>query len=151
MPFRLDVVTPDRVVLSEEVNSLVAPGGSGYLGVLPHHAPLVTDLGVGTLAYRPVSGGQRVIAVAGGFMEVGRERTTVLADAAERAEEINVERARHAREQARERLRALSEHAEPGERDEAQAALERANNRLRVAGTASEVEPELGVPLLPGQ
>jgi F-type H+-transporting ATPase subunit epsilon len=84
-------------------------------------------------------------------MEVGRERTTVLADTAERAEEIDVERARRARDQARERLRALSEHAEPGEREEAQADLERANNRLRVAATAVGVEPELGVPPLPGQ
>jgi F-type H+-transporting ATPase subunit epsilon len=140
MPFRLDVVTPDRVVLSEEVASLVAPGAQGYLGVLPHHAPLVTELGVGTLSYRTTSGNQAALAVSGGFMEVGRERTTVLADAAERAEEISVERARRARDQARERLQALGEHAEPAERAEARAALERATNRLRVAGTPSEGE-----------
>jgi len=138
MPFRLDVVTPDRVVLSEEVNSLVAPGAEGYLGVLPHHAPLVTELGVGTLTYRAVSGFSGALAVSGGFMEVGRERTTVLADAAERAEDIDVDRARRARDQARERLRALSDQADPEERAEAQAALERATNRLRVAGTAGE-------------
>jgi F-type H+-transporting ATPase subunit epsilon len=140
MPFRLDVVTPDRVVLSEEVNSLVAPGADGYLGVLPHHAPLVTEMGVGTLTYRAVSGYSEALAVSGGFMEVGRERTTVLADAAERAEEIDLDRARRARDQARERLRALGEHADPEERAEAQAALARAVNRLKVAGTAGETE-----------
>jgi F-type H+-transporting ATPase subunit epsilon len=138
MPFRLDVVTPDRVVLSEDVNSLVAPGVQGYLGVLPHHTPLVTELGVGTLTYRAVSGSSGALAVSGGFMEVGRERTAVLADAAERAEDIDVDRARRARDQARERLRSLGEQAEPGERAEAQAALERATNRLEVAGMTSE-------------
>lgn len=138
MPFRLDVVTPDRVVLSEEVNSLVAPGVDGYLGVLPHHAPLVTELGIGVLTFRPRSGPQTAVAVAGGFMEVGRERTTVLADAAELAAEIDVERARRARDRARERLRALQEGAEPGERAEATAELQRALNRLKVAQTAPE-------------
>jgi F-type H+-transporting ATPase subunit epsilon len=140
MPFHLDVVTPDRVVLSEEVASLVAPGAQGYLGVLPHHVPLVTELGIGTLTYRGVSGPSGTLAVSGGFMEVGGERTTVLADAAERAEEIDAERARRARDRARERLHTLTDRGEPAELAEAHAALARAVNRLKVAGLTSEGE-----------
>jgi F-type H+-transporting ATPase subunit epsilon len=132
--FRLDVVTPDRVVLSEDVVSLVAPGVEGYLGVLPRHAPLVTELGTGTLTYRPSSGREATLAVSGGFMEVARDRTTVLADAAERPEEIDTERAARARERARAALHALEERYNEVQAAEAAAALARAENRLKLAG-----------------
>jgi F-type H+-transporting ATPase subunit epsilon len=132
--FRLDVVTPDRVVLSEDVVSLVAPGVEGYLGVLPRHAPLVTELGTGTLTYRPSGGREATLAVSGGFMEVARDRTTVLADAAERPEEIDTERATRARERARAALHALEERYSEVQAAEAAAALARAENRLKLAG-----------------
>jgi F-type H+-transporting ATPase subunit epsilon len=132
--FRLDVVTPDRVVLSEDVVSVVAPGVEGYLGVLPGHAPLVTELGTGALTYRPSSGREGTLAVSGGFMEVARDRTTVLADAAERAEEIDVERARRARDRARAAVHAQEERYNEAQAAEAAAALQRAENRLKLAG-----------------
>jgi F-type H+-transporting ATPase subunit epsilon len=132
--FRLDVVTPDRVVLSEDVSSLVAPGVEGYLGVLPRHAPLVTELGTGALTYRPSSGREVTLAVSGGFMEVARDRTTVLADAAERPEEIDAARAQLARDRARAALHALEERYNEVQAAEAAAALARAENRLKLAG-----------------
>jgi F-type H+-transporting ATPase subunit epsilon len=132
--FRLDVVTPDRVVLSEDVVSVVAPGVEGYLGVLPGHAPLVTELGIGALTYRPPRGGESTLAVSGGFMEVARDRTTVLADAAERPEEIDVARAQRARERARAAAQALEERYNEFQAAEAAAAVKRAENRLKLAG-----------------
>ena len=71
--FHLQVVTPDRIVLDDEAVSLVAPGIEGYLGVLPNHAPMVTELGVGELRYTSVSGNEVRVAVSGGFMQVSRE------------------------------------------------------------------------------
>jgi F-type H+-transporting ATPase subunit epsilon len=96
---RLDVVTAERLVLSEDVDIVIAPGIEGQLGILPHHAPLMTLLDAGELIARK---GQEEIslAVAGGFLEVGKDRVIVLADIAERAEEINVEEAEEARKRA---------------------------------------------------
>ena len=100
---KLDIVTAERTVLSDEVDVIVAPGVEGQLGILPHHAPLMTMLQPGELVVR--KGGEEIsLAITGGFLEVRPDRVIVLADAAERAEEIDVDRAEAAKRRAQERL-----------------------------------------------
>lgn len=105
MPGRLhlELATPTRLLVSEEVDEVVAPGALGYFGVLPGHAPFLTTLGVGEVIYRQ-GGREHYLAVTGGFAEVGPERVIVLTETAERPEEIDVERARAALERADGRL-----------------------------------------------
>jgi len=99
----LEVATPERPLAREEVSEVQIPGQDGYLGILPGHAALIGQLGTGYLWY--VSGGRRrYLSVAGGFLEVKDDHVRVLADAAERAEEIDVERARRAFQRAQEQL-----------------------------------------------
>ena len=126
---RLDIVTAERVVYSEDVEVLIAPGVEGQLGILPHHAPLMTTLQPGELRVR--KGGEEFsLAISGGFLEVRPDRIIVLADAAERAEEIDIARAEEAKRRAEERL---SHRLAPG-LDEARAevALRRALARIQV-------------------
>ncbi len=127
---KLEIVTAERVVYSaEDVDMVVAPGVMGELGILPRHAPLLTTLKPGVL--RVKHGGQEEeLAVSGGFLQVMPDKVTVLADAAERAEEIDEARAEEARQRA---LRALQER--PAGMDAAQlaAGLHRSLVRLRVA------------------
>lgn len=127
--FHLSLLTPERPFLEAEVVSIVAPGSEGYLGVLAHHAPLITRLIPGKLQVKD-SEGERVFAISGGFLEVSGNKATILADALEPPEAIDVARARRARERAEERLRDLS-----GKVDFARAemALARAINRIRIA------------------
>lgn len=127
--FTVDIVTPDRVVLSDRAVSLVAPGVCGSFGVLPNHAPLLSELEVGELRYRKENGHEIRLAVSGGFLQVFNNQITVLADTAEKSDEIDPDRARRALERAR---RQLSE-AEAMNTD-AQKELQRAQNRLRIAG-----------------
>src|SRR5947209_19460204 len=96
---RLEVVTPERVVLEDDADIVIARGAEGDLGVLHGHEPLITPLDVGELVYR-VHGEERILAVAGGFLEVRPDRVVVLADVAERAEEIDQQRAEEARQRA---------------------------------------------------
>lgn len=125
----LIVVTPERQLLRENVDDLQLPGADGYLGILPGHAPLVTELGVGELSYR--SGQQTShLAVIRGFAEVLPDRVTVLAEIAERAEEIDVERARAASQRAHKRL---SSQDASIDWDRATLALQRALIRMQVA------------------
>ncbi|MBC7106404.1 MAG: F0F1 ATP synthase subunit epsilon [Firmicutes bacterium] len=126
---RLDVITPERVVLSDEVRFLVAPGTEGELGILPEHAPLVTTLDIGIMRVHKENRTYRVV-VTGGFMEVHRNRVVVLASAAERAEEIDVERARAAKERAERRLASRDPEVDLVR---AEAALKRALTRLKAA------------------
>jgi F-type H+-transporting ATPase subunit epsilon len=126
----LQIVTPERLVLAEPVEEVVLPGSEGYLGVLPGHTPLLTGLGVGQIEYRQ-SGTRRFLAVSGGYAEVLRDRVIVLAETAERPEEIDPERARHARERAEAILRA---NAADADFVQAQHALRRALIRLQVHG-----------------
>lgn len=100
---RLDLVTPERLLLSEDVDEVVAPGFLGEFGVLPEHAHYLALLSIGVLKYRR-GAETRKIAVGGGFAEVSPERVVVMAHVAERAEEIDVERARRARERAEEEM-----------------------------------------------
>jgi F-type H+-transporting ATPase subunit epsilon len=100
----LEIITAERQVYSDEVDAVVAPGIEGQLGILPHHAPLMTVLQPGELLIRK-GGEEAFLAVTGGFMEVLGNKVTVLADAAERSEEIDEQRAQQAVERAQERIR----------------------------------------------
>ena len=99
----LEIVTPDRALIREEVDEIQLPGSEGYLGVLPGHTPLLTTLQVGELWYR-VGQEKHYLAVAGGFVEVLPDRVTVLAQIAERAQDIDIARAEAAKRRAEERL-----------------------------------------------
>jgi len=101
---KLDIVTAERVVLSEEVEYVSAPGIDGVLGILPRHAPLLTALNVGELHYRK-AGQEFSFAIGGGFMEVRPDHVTVLADVAESVDEIDEQRAEQARQRAQQSLK----------------------------------------------
>src|SRR5271163_168771 len=101
----LIVVTPERQLLRESVVEVTIPGLDGELGVLPGHAPLITELGIGDLHYQPGAGGQPVsLAIVQGFAEVLPDRVTILAETAERADEIDLQRAEVALERAQKRI-----------------------------------------------
>jgi F-type H+-transporting ATPase subunit epsilon len=127
--FRLEVVTAERMVFSDEVNMIVAWGAEGQLGILPHHAPLMTMLRPGDLLIRK-DNEEEYLAISGGFLEVRPDKVVILADACERAEEIDVTRAEAAKRRAEEMLK-----ARPPEVDAAaaEAALRRSLARLKVA------------------
>ena len=139
MPFdsiALEVVTPERQVVRERVAEIQLPAADGYMGILPGHAPLITTLGMGTLSYHK---GTEVfyLTVIGGYAEVLADRVIVLADRSETAEEIDVDRAKAARERAEQRL------AKPGDPEldwnRAMLALQRALLRLQVAAKGGVV------------
>ncbi len=125
---KLDIVTAERVVFSDDVDVVIAPGVEGQLGILPHHAPLMTMLLPGELLVRK-GGEEFYLAISGGFLEVRPDRIIVLADAAERAEEIDMARAEEAKRRAEERL---SEQAPGLDMERAEAALRRSLARLKV-------------------
>lgn len=127
--FKLEIVTPEKRVVDTAAEEVQIPGKNGYLGVLPGHAPLITELAVGEITYRQNSSEQR-LAVAWGFAEVLPNRVTILAETAERPSEIDVERARKAKERAEQRL-TCGDPAVDVER--ALDALHRAEARLDVA------------------
>jgi len=128
--FRLETVTPERIVLEQDVASIVVPGTEGSLGVMANHAPLMAELTTGEVWVRDPDGHVTRLAVSGGFMQVRKNSVRILADTAERAEEIDIRRAEEAKKRAEERLRSRAEGID-GAR--AEAALHRALNRLRVA------------------
>jgi len=129
----LTVVTPDRQVVREQVYEVQVPARNGYLGILPGHAPLLSELQAGELSYRQ-GNHWSYLTIFGGFVEVLPGRVIILADSSERGEEIDVERAQEARKRAEDRLG----HTSDPEIDfvRAQAALQRALIRLQVAGKA---------------
>jgi F-type H+-transporting ATPase subunit epsilon len=130
----LEVVTPQRLVLHEDVKSLEVPAKDGYIGILPGHAPLITELGIGVLTYR-TNGQSHRLTVMEGYAEVLPDRVIVLAEISERAAEIDLERCRAALE------RAQAELAKAGSPDvdweHAALSLERAIVRLQVASKGS--------------
>jgi F-type H+-transporting ATPase subunit epsilon len=132
---QLEIVTPDHQVVRESVSEVSIPGKKGYLGILPGHSPLLSELMVGELSYVQ-EGLSHHLAVSWGFAEVLPDRVIVLAQTAERAEEIDVGRAERARQRAEERLRKLTDPEIDMER--ARAALERALTRLQVSRRAKE-------------
>lgn len=127
---RLQVVTPDREIAEEEVDEVSIPGKEGYLGALPGHAPLLTELQAGTLEYRQGSK-RHYVAIHWGFAEVLPDRVIVLAEIAERAEDIDVERAETKRKRVEEYLKSHSE-TDP-EVEKARDDLRRAICRLETA------------------
>ena len=127
--FQLEIVTPEKKVVDTAAEEVQIPGKNGYLGILPGHAPLITELAVGEITFRGASGEQH-LAVAWGFAEVLPNKVTVLAETAERPSEIDVERSRKAKERA-EQLLSSGDTSVDVER--ALDALARAEARLQVA------------------
>ena len=127
---RLDVVTAERAVYSDDVDIVIAPGVKGQLGILPHHTPLMTLLEPGELIARKGSE-EFSLAVSGGFLEVRPERVIVLADSAERAEDIDIARAEEAKKRAQQRLE--ESYMPEADAARAEAALRRSLIRLKVA------------------
>jgi len=128
----LEIITPERVVVSEEVDIVTAPGVEGEFGVLAHHAPMVAAIKIGPLRYR-VGDREEWIAVSGGFCEVSQNKITFLVEAAERAYEIDVERALRAKERAEKRIQEYQAKIAEIDYARAKAALQRALTRLVVA------------------
>jgi len=124
-----ELATPNHLVVSEEVDEVVAPGVEGYFGVLPGHTPFLTSLRSGEVAYR-VGRAEQYLAVSGGFAEVRGDRVIILADNAERPEEIDRERAERARQRAERRLAGKTD--EEIDYTRALAAFSRALTRLQV-------------------
>lgn len=129
MPLKLDVVTAERLVFTDQVDMVIAPGTEGELGIYPHHAPLMTMLQPGELLLKKSGSDDISLAVTGGFLEVRPDHVIVLADAAERAEDIDAARAEAARKRAQDRLANLTPETDRGR---AEAALRRAIARLGV-------------------
>ena len=126
---KLDIVTAERIVYSEDVDVVIAPGAEGQLGILPHHAPLMTILQAGELVVRR-GGEEDTLAISGGFLEVRPDRVIVLADSAERAEEIDMERAEAAKKRAEQRLMEKTAETDVAR---VEASLRRAMARLTIA------------------
>jgi F-type H+-transporting ATPase subunit epsilon len=125
----LEIITPERQVVQSLVDEVTAPGVEGYFGVLPGHTPFLTTLKIGEIAYK-TDNITHYLAVCWGYAEVGPDRVIVLAETAEAAEEIDIDRAERARKRAEERLQ---QKAEDIDFDRARIALERALIRLQVA------------------
>jgi F-type H+-transporting ATPase subunit epsilon len=124
----LEVITPERLVLREEVDEVVAPGLTGELGILPDHTPLISQLKTGVLSYRQGNQNRRMH-VSGGFIEIASDNVSVLSDVAEKPEEIDVERAQRAKERAEQRLASRGEDIDF---DRAELKLQRALVRIQV-------------------
>ena len=128
--FKLDIVTAERATWSDDVNMVIAPGVQGQLGILPHHTPLMSVLRAGELKIKK-DNHEFSIVVTGGFIEVRPDRVIILADAAERAEEIDIRRAEEAKKRAEQRLAGGSKDGYDEEKE--RAALIRAVTRLQIA------------------
>jgi F-type H+-transporting ATPase subunit epsilon len=126
----LEVITPERLVLRAPVDEVVVPGFDGELGILPDHSPLISQLKTGVLSYR-LGGDRKQMHVSGGFVEVLADRVSVLSDVAEKAEEIDLERAQRAREQAEKRLASRGDDVDFSL---AELKLQRALARIQAAG-----------------
>ena len=130
--FQLEIVTPEKKVVDTAAAEAQIPGKNGYLGVLPGHAPLITELAVGEVTFR-VGAEHQSLAVAWGFAEVLPDKVTILAETAERPSEIDVERARKAKERAEQRLTSGDTNVDV---ERSLDALHKAETRLEVAGKA---------------
>jgi len=127
--FQLEIVTPVKLMVKDAAEEAQIPGLSGYLGILPGHAPLITELGVGVITYK-AGGAEHTLSVAWGFAEVLPDKVTILAETAERPQEIDVERAQKAKTRAEERLKSNDPKVDY---TRAEDALQRAETRLDVA------------------
>lgn len=127
---KVEIVTPERIVFSEEVEFVVVPGEEGYLGILANHAPIVAALKIGVM--KVIQNQKEIkLAISGGFMEVSKNKLVVLADTAERGDEIDVARARAAKERAEQRLASRTHDIDLVR---AELALRRAIARIKAAG-----------------
>lgn len=129
LKIKLEIITAERVVFSDDVNIVIAPGVEGILGILPHHAPLMTILQPGELVIKR-DGEETFLTVTGGFLEIRPDKVIILADAAERSDEIDISRAEEAKKRAEERLKS---NVVDIDRALAEAALRRSLVRLKVA------------------
>ncbi|HXM66986.1 MAG TPA: F0F1 ATP synthase subunit epsilon [Candidatus Acidoferrum sp.] len=128
--FQLEIVTPEKKVIDTAATEVQIPGKNGYLGVLPGHAPLITELGIGEVTFHTGAEEQR-LAVAWGFAEVLPDKVTILAESAERPSEIDVERARKSKERAEQRLTSGDTNVDV---ERSLDAVHKAETRLEVAG-----------------
>jgi F-type H+-transporting ATPase subunit epsilon len=128
--FQLEIVTPEKKVVDTAAEEIQIPGKNGYLGILPGHAPLITELSVGEINYRE-NGTEQKLAVAWGFAEVLPYKVTILAETAEHPSEIDVDRARQAKQRAEQRLTSGDSSVDV---DRALDALHRAETRMEIAG-----------------
>ena len=132
--FPLELVTPERMLFSEEISELRAPGVDGSFGILANHAPLLTELATGLIKITLANGVESFIATSGGFLEVSNNKVTILADSAQLADEIDVEKAKAAAERAR-KLLELPDGSQDSEALRKE--LEDALNQIKVAGMKS--------------
>jgi len=129
---KLEVVTPKGAVVNEDVDIVTAPGFAGEFGVLANHAPFLSTIKIGTLRYKK-DGSEEELMISGGFCEVSDNKITFLVESAEHGHEIDVDRALKAKERAEKRLLSAMEHQEKINRTRAEAAIQRALARLKVA------------------
>jgi len=127
--YKLFIVTPEKKFYEDQINSLIAPGSLGYLGVLTDHAPLITELVPGKLTVKDAKGQEKIFAISGGFLEVLKNNVTILADSIEAADKIDIERAQAALERAEERLKSKDENVDM---PRVEFALTRALNRIKI-------------------
>ena len=130
MPLQLEIVTPERLAYSDTVDAVICPGADGELGILPHHAPLLSTLGLGELRIRK-GGQEESFAIAGGFLQVRPDKVVVMAETADLASEIDLERAQEAKREAERALE--TGYHESADLAAARAALQHALLRIRVA------------------
>jgi F-type H+-transporting ATPase subunit epsilon len=128
--FLLTIVTPEKKVVEQQIRSLIAPGSEGYLGILAHHTPIITDLIPGKLTIKDPANLETIFAISGGFLEVAGNQATILADAIERVEDIDIDRAKQAQIRAREILARSTR--DSVEFAHAEACLGRALNRIEL-------------------
>lgn len=129
---RLEIVTPKGAVVSEDVDIVTAPGFGGEFGVLANHAPFLSTIKIGILAYKQ-AGKEEEMMVSGGFCEVSNNKITFLVESAERGHDIDVDRALQAKERAEKRLAMLQQKKEEIDQARAEAALQRALYRIKLA------------------
>lgn len=129
---RLEIVTPEKAVVDEDAQIVMAPGYLGEFGVLINHTPFMTTLKTGTVRFRDIGGKERFVFVSGGFAEALPDRVTILAESAERRRDIDLDRARVALERAKKRM---VEDDRSLDIDRARAAIERALHRIKLAET----------------
>jgi len=129
MPLRLEIVTPERMAYDDEVDMVIVPGRNGQLGILPHHTPLISSLGVGELRIKK-GGSEESLLISGGYVEVRPDKVVVMADLAEPSEEIDEQRAIEARKRAQAQLEEVHD---PVDLARVRAALQTALMRERIA------------------
>ncbi len=137
--FQVEIVTPEKMVVKDVAEEMQIPGKNGYLGILPGHAPLITEMAVGEITYRN-NGYTHHLAVAWGFTEVLSDKVTILAETAERPEEIDARRAQEAKQRAEEYLKSGNPDVDYSR---AQVALQRAETRLQVAEKKSRAPADM--------